>query len=135
MPTDCAMRRLSTVARILAPRLVRSKPHRGAAMTRRRRQGETPARSGSSGSPANFAEEVIGDADSLRQRFVKIGVSRDRHEAEADGHQDLIEFAGAVKLREEHPLEQNTDGGDDQRAITNEARKGTPQLIVAVATK
>ena len=113
------MRRLSTAARMRAPKLVRSKPYQSTGDQHGADRDDEDT-IGGKGAEAEIelAVEIARHFDRLRQRPVDEGVAGDRHEDEADGEQHLVELVGRVEAAVEQALE-----GDTPRPHQHERRR------------
>ena len=116
MPTDWAMRRLSTAARICAPSSVRSNTSHSSAMNRRPDQDQEDA-IGREGAKAEVDRplEPVRQPHRHRRRAVDEGHRRGRHEHEPDRQHHLVELGRVVEARVEQPLEHDAAGADQPR--------------------
>ena len=106
MPIDCAMARLSTAARTIAPQRVRSTPNQSRKIKDRAENDEEDA-VGREIPPEDvqLAAQVLGQEHRHRAVAVEQARERHRHEDEADAEEHLRELARGVEARVKKPLE------------------------------
>ncbi len=110
MPTDFAMRRLSTAARSRAPKLVRSTPSHNRAISTKPTAIRNERYIGKLRKPrSSWPLSAAGRLHRLRRRAPEVADDCTRHEDQADGEQHLLEFAGAIEAGIEGPLEHDAD--------------------------
>ena len=135
MPSDSAMRRLSTAARICAPMRVRSKPSQSA------EHDDDADRDQHDAVGAVLHEAEIDLALQRRRQGERLafGPDDERHrgdhdEDQADGEQHLVELGRAVEPRVEQPLEHDADRRDDDEAERKRRPEGKPQRGSSTST-
>ena len=135
MPTDCAMRRLSTAANLGADVSALEAIPKRKNQSRADSDEKDPIGRKRAGAQVKPPGQVIRYADRLRQRPIEIRVGRDRHESQPDGQQNLVEFARVVELRIQCSLKQDADDADDNEGNDEGSENGIPQPAVAVITR